>query len=1098
MFKQLQKRTLSAFRLMSSVKVPYELVDIGANLGHASFSKDYDEVLERAKQGGISKIMITGTCEKSTQNASEMVKKDPSFLYFTAGVHPHDAKDFKVAETTQFLRSHLEGNSSCVAVGECGLDFNRNFSPRENQLLAFEKQVELACELKKPLFIHEREAHKEMVEILTKFSSVLPPTVIHCFTGTAEEARKYIEMGLYIGLTGFLWKDKSEKGVQYALKNGAIPVRAKLTKGALELQKFGSFDRNEPCTLPATCELIAAFMDESPEDEETAKALCDIIKASELQYDYIVGVPYGAIMLATLVSSYLDKPMLLKRKEAKGHGKKLMIEGRYEAGKKALVIEDVVTSGASVLETVEELRKVDLLCDTVLCVLDREQGGVDKLRTEDITLHSVISMTKILEFLVKQKEITEDRKIEIQKMLKNPNEDKVYSATVTTAKIMGLQKSSKTHHPDVVLFVRLPMAIPRINGTNLCLAADCETTEEVLSLVKKTKDYICALKIHYDTIQGFDQKFLTELHQLANDHEFVIFEDRKYADTGKTMEMQLQGGSFPVAEWADLVTVHSVAGSASVKALKSVISKEGSKLMGCLLIAELSTENALTKLDGYVEETVRIATENSRLVSGFICQKRCHDDPSFLYWTPGVNLSCTEDGLGQQWRTVEQAVAVDGCDIIIVGRGISAASDVIASVLHVVPLHRFMIFDWLIPSYMISVSFCRFLSYLFGKMQNTLNADMKALKDEHKHQKVVDMFPNLLLDQLIEEYEHISSEALVEIVLQNMPNIETKPKIPGYCHRLRSMLGVIVNILPCEAVKTHLTRFLAVNETVKMPDLRERMECTVCLDNFLVEDMVFCDRGASTAATHSFCRLCLEQHAKAATEDMPLARGGTGLKCMTFDCKNPIIFHEIQYFVTSEMAQRLGDRILEESVAQAGLNYLDRCRKCNCGVEMNAPASVVPRFRCPNCKYEFCRSCERQWLGHYGKSCEKMALLEKKEGAMRLLEKRLSEAIVRKCPKCSLAFVKDGGCNMMKCRCGTTQCYICRENNIHYSHFCSHARTPNKGCDKCDKSCTQWEDPSIRDRQTMEAIKRGQQDQQAVPTTSKSQVVPKTNRFYFF
>jgi TatD DNase family protein len=277
--------------------VPYELVDIGANLGHPSYKNDLNNVLERAKKAGLSKIMITGTSEELSKEAAKLVSDYPGFLYFTAGVHPHEAKDFKPT-TLDTLRS-LASNSQCVAIGECGLDFNRNFSPQDIQKQGFEQQVALAVELQKPLFIHEREAFDDMFAILGKFEN-LPKAVIHCFTGTAKEARKYIEKGYYIGLTGFLWKDKSEDGVKYALKNNIIPlerllletdapymypkvndkkipaeIRNSLTPEALELHKHSSFNRNEPCSLAAICELIAGYMGIDPKlvaEKTTANA----------------------------------------------------------------------------------------------------------------------------------------------------------------------------------------------------------------------------------------------------------------------------------------------------------------------------------------------------------------------------------------------------------------------------------------------------------------------------------------------------------------------------------------------------------------------------------------------------------------------------------------------------------------------------------------------------------------------------------------------------------------------------------------------------------------------------------------------------------
>lgn len=265
----------------------YELVDIGSNLGHPAFERDLEDVIARSKQAGISKIMVTGASVKHSKEAAELTRRYPGFLYFTAGVHPHDAKEFD--ENTISELREMCAEKHCVAVGECGLDFNRNFSPPDQQRKAFELQVKLACELQKPLFIHEREAHKDMISILSRYQESLPPAVLHCFTGTAAEAEKYTEMGYYIGLTGFLWKDRSEDGVKYALREGKIPlerlvietdapfmypkiddkkipqqIRDSISDSARSLHKFASFNRNEPCSLPAICELIAAYMNVSP------------------------------------------------------------------------------------------------------------------------------------------------------------------------------------------------------------------------------------------------------------------------------------------------------------------------------------------------------------------------------------------------------------------------------------------------------------------------------------------------------------------------------------------------------------------------------------------------------------------------------------------------------------------------------------------------------------------------------------------------------------------------------------------------------------------------------------------------------------------
>jgi len=268
----------------------YIIVDIGANLTNKKFSRDLDQVIQRARDAGVTKIMVTGTSMHTTKEALRLTRLYPNTLYSTAGIHPHDAKSWE-DDTYSELEAVAQAGE-CVAVGECGLDFNRNFSPPEIQISVFEKQVELACKLGKPLFLHERDAHEDLVNILLKYKDRLPACVIHCFTGTKQQATKYLQLGCYIGLTGYLWKDKSENGVRKILEEGAIPldkllvetdspfmypntrasklpqhIKDCLTERSVTfLQRYCTFQRNEPCSLPVTVEMIAAYINKTPEE----------------------------------------------------------------------------------------------------------------------------------------------------------------------------------------------------------------------------------------------------------------------------------------------------------------------------------------------------------------------------------------------------------------------------------------------------------------------------------------------------------------------------------------------------------------------------------------------------------------------------------------------------------------------------------------------------------------------------------------------------------------------------------------------------------------------------------------------------------------
>ena len=162
------------------------LIDIGLNLMHSSFKKDRTEIIDEAKKVGVNKFIITGTNIHSSHMASQYASKYPDTLYSTSGVHPHDAKTCN--GHTIFELEKIAQNDCVVAIGECGLDYNRNFSPQDLQRKWFEAQVQLAEKLDMPLFLHEREAHEDLYNILKNYDSIVEKSVVHSFTGTKQEA----------------------------------------------------------------------------------------------------------------------------------------------------------------------------------------------------------------------------------------------------------------------------------------------------------------------------------------------------------------------------------------------------------------------------------------------------------------------------------------------------------------------------------------------------------------------------------------------------------------------------------------------------------------------------------------------------------------------------------------------------------------------------------------------------------------------------------------------------------------------------------------------------------------------------------------------
>jgi TatD DNase family protein len=187
----------------------HSLIDIGANIAHDNFDEDRAEMMQRAADAGVTRIIVTGSSDSSNVRAAELAAQSPGVLFSTAGVHPHHASDYTDKSDT-LIRSLIQ-KDAVVAVGECGLDYFRNFSPREAQLEAFKRQLEIAKESGLPVFLHQRDAHDDFVEILELALPDLSRAVAHCFTGEGESLREYVAMGLYIGITGWICDERRGK-----------------------------------------------------------------------------------------------------------------------------------------------------------------------------------------------------------------------------------------------------------------------------------------------------------------------------------------------------------------------------------------------------------------------------------------------------------------------------------------------------------------------------------------------------------------------------------------------------------------------------------------------------------------------------------------------------------------------------------------------------------------------------------------------------------------------------------------------------------------------------------------------------------------------
>src|SRR3954462_2763373 len=240
------------------------LFDIGANLSHSAFSQDLPQTIERARQAGVAQIVVTGTAVEEAMAAIRIAEEFD--LHATAGVHPHHSRDCG-PQTIPALRS-LAAHPRLVAIGECGLDFNRNYSPHPDQEKWFVAQLELGLSLEKPLFLHSRDAHPRFAQILRTHR--VKQAVAHCFTGEKEELHAYLELGLYIGITGWICDERRGQHLLTLVRD--IPSDRLLLETdspyltPREMRPQPKARRNEPAFLPPSLKTVARALGRPAEE----------------------------------------------------------------------------------------------------------------------------------------------------------------------------------------------------------------------------------------------------------------------------------------------------------------------------------------------------------------------------------------------------------------------------------------------------------------------------------------------------------------------------------------------------------------------------------------------------------------------------------------------------------------------------------------------------------------------------------------------------------------------------------------------------------------------------------------------------------------
>jgi len=332
---------------------------------------------------------------------------------------------------------------------------------------------------------------------------------------------------------------------------------------------------------------------------EIAMELTKFYLPNTNDFDIICGTPYGAVPIATIISQILDKPLIMLRKEAKTYGTKKLIEGNYNKNDRVLLIEDVITSGSSVKEAENKLQNEDLIIADIWHIVNRQINPTYK----NYLFH-----------------INDLQYTTIKEQLKNI-----------------INKKGK-----------------------LCVAADLTNSNDLFNLINKIGNYISVLKLHCDIIEDWNDNTIKTLIKLKRTYNFLIWEDRKFADIGIIVHKQLNKGIYKISSWADLISMHLISGPDILNQVDNI---------GIIGICSMSSKGALTD-DTYLAKSKFYLEQNNNSI-GIVTQKDC--DTNLLKIVPGISINKYQDCKGQQYSNPSDK---KWADLLVVGRYITNSTNI--------------------------------------------------------------------------------------------------------------------------------------------------------------------------------------------------------------------------------------------------------------------------------------------------------------------------------------------------------------------------------------------------------------------------------------
>jgi uridine monophosphate synthetase len=432
------------------------------------------------------------------------------------------------------------------------------------------------------------------------------------------------------------------------------------------------------------------------------KSIVEDMEEDGVSYEHIAGVPYGGISLAVGLGINHNKSVVIPRTNKKQYGNKKDIEGIYEIGDTILLIEDTVTSGVSVLETIKKIEKNGCLVENVIVLLDREEGGVETIRDAGYQVETVFQINKVLNTLV-SKQLIDDfkyesvanfvnvqRNIYLDKLgildgedagdnIKNNSSNSSKTSNNTESSVDTTDESANTSldNFDPIFHHNLQAELLRLvydKKTALCLSLDVPTWKEGREILDKCGPYIAMVKTHVELFEDYTSDYCDEIKELAKKHKFLVMEDRKLADVSTISWKQTMGGLFNINKWANFVTCHGLTASSCLDYYQQRLNGGFPVNVAPCLVTEMNADNNMLSKN-YTKECLQLIQKHSKVSPVIICQ--CLPNiTNKIKATPGVSLNETENVIdGKNYRTVENAIVYQNNHIVIVGSSIVSSEE---------------------------------------------------------------------------------------------------------------------------------------------------------------------------------------------------------------------------------------------------------------------------------------------------------------------------------------------------------------------------------------------------------------------------------------